>query len=83
MMSLVIHLVMQSDFGADKSLSFLLDNATPSCGKYTCYSISSTHQISNRKIKTDPLLKTLLLACFSLMLKKINCSLKNLGDGIY
>ena len=41
MMSLVIHLVMQSDFGADKSLSFLLDNATPSSGKYMCYSIWS------------------------------------------
>ena len=37
MMSLVIHLVMQSDVGADKSLDFLLRNATVSNGKYhTC-----------------------------------------------
>ena len=34
MMSLVIHLVMQSDVGADKALDFLLYNATVTAGKY-------------------------------------------------
>ena len=34
MMTLVIHLVMQSDVGADRSLSFLMYNATISNGMY-------------------------------------------------
>ena len=46
MMSLVIHLVMQSDFGADKSLSFLLDNATLSNGSYiVCYCVHDVSKI--------------------------------------